>query len=151
MCIPWKETRILLQMLYYCLFAVFCCCCYWLIFFVCFSFCFLGPHLQHMEVPRLGVKSELQLTAYTTATATQDWSSVCSLHHSSWQHWIPGPLRKAKDKTHILINTSWIPFHCATRGILCTIFSWLFLPSFFTSPFLISNCLNLSFPCMSSY
>ena len=23
--------------------------------------CFLGPHLQHMEVPRLGVESELQL------------------------------------------------------------------------------------------
>ena len=27
----------------------------------------LGPHLQHMEVPRLGVKSELQPLAYTTA------------------------------------------------------------------------------------
>jgi len=30
---------------------------------------FLGPHPQHMEVPRLGVESELQLTAYATATA----------------------------------------------------------------------------------
>ena len=30
--------------------------------------CFLGLHLQHMEVPRLGVESELQLPAYTTAT-----------------------------------------------------------------------------------
>ena len=30
-------------------------------------FVFLGPHLQHMEVPRLGVESELQLPAYTTA------------------------------------------------------------------------------------
>ena len=27
--------------------------------FVCFLFCFLGPHLWHMEVPRLGVISEL--------------------------------------------------------------------------------------------
>jgi len=26
--------------------------------FVCF-FAFLGPHQQHMEVPRLGVKSEV--------------------------------------------------------------------------------------------
>ena len=26
---------------------------------LCFCFCFLGPHLWHMEVPRLGVKSEL--------------------------------------------------------------------------------------------
>ena len=31
------------------------------------SFVFLGPHLRHMEVPRLGVESELQLLAYTTA------------------------------------------------------------------------------------
>ena len=28
-----------------------------------FFFSFLGPHPQHMEVPRLGVKSELQLLA----------------------------------------------------------------------------------------
>ena len=28
---------------------------------------FLGLHLWHMEVPRLGVKLELQLLAYTTA------------------------------------------------------------------------------------
>ena len=27
-------------------------------FFVCLFFVFLGPHPQHMEVPRLGVKSE---------------------------------------------------------------------------------------------
>ena len=33
---------------------------------------FLWLHLQHMKVPRLRVESELQLTAYTTATATQD-------------------------------------------------------------------------------
>ena len=33
-------------------------------------FPFLGLHLQHMEVPSLGVKLELELPAYTTATAT---------------------------------------------------------------------------------
>ena len=47
---------------------------------------FLGPHPQHMEVPRLGVELELQLPAYTTATATRDLSHVCELHHSSQQH-----------------------------------------------------------------
>ena len=26
-----------------------------------FSFSFLGPHLQHMDVPRLGIESDLQL------------------------------------------------------------------------------------------
>ena len=39
-------------------------------FLVLFCFCFLGLHLRHMEVPRLGVESELQLVAYATATAT---------------------------------------------------------------------------------
>ena len=37
-----------------------------------FLFCFLGPHLQHMDVPRLGVKLELELSAYTTAIAALD-------------------------------------------------------------------------------
>ena len=34
----------------------------------------------HMEVPRLGVESELQLPAYTTATATQDPSHIFDIH-----------------------------------------------------------------------
>ena len=37
-----------------------------------FFFVFLGLYPQHMDVPRLGVDSELQLLAYTRATATQD-------------------------------------------------------------------------------
>ena len=41
----------------------------------------LGPHLQHTEVPGLGVGSELQLPAY--ATETRDPSHVYKLHHSS--------------------------------------------------------------------
>ena len=48
-----------------------------------FFFAFLAPHLWHMEVPRLGIKSELQLQAYTTATATRDPSLVCDLCHHS--------------------------------------------------------------------
>ena len=52
-------------------------------FFFFGHFVFLGPHLWHMEVPRLGVESELQLLAYTAATATRDPSRVCDLHHSS--------------------------------------------------------------------
>ena len=43
-----------------------------IIIFLIFIFCFLGLHLQHMQVPRLGVKSELQLLAYTTTMATPD-------------------------------------------------------------------------------
>ena len=40
------------------------------------SFFFVWPHLQHMEFPRLG---ELQLPAYTPATATWDPSRLCDL------------------------------------------------------------------------
>ena len=41
-----------------------------------------------MEGPRLGVELELQMPAYTTATARQDPSHICDLNHSSWQCWI---------------------------------------------------------------
>ena len=45
-----------------------------------FLFCFLGPHLWHMDIPRLGVKLELELPAYAAAIATRDPSRVCDLH-----------------------------------------------------------------------
>jgi len=66
--------------------------------------CFLGPHLRHMEVPRLEVKWELQLPACATATAMQDLSCVCGLHHSSRQHRILDPPSKARDQTRILMD-----------------------------------------------
>ena len=68
-----------------------------------------------MDVPKLEVKLELQLPAYTTATATQDPSPICDLHHSSRQHQILNPLSKAKDRSRILADTSGILFRC-TRG-----------------------------------
>ena len=43
-------------------------------------------HLRHTEVPRLGMELELQLQAYTTATALS-------------------PLSQVGDRTHILTNT----------------------------------------------
>ena len=61
-----------------------------------------------MEVPRLGVQSELQLPAYTTATATPDLSHICNLHHSSQQCQIPNPLSEARDRTHILMDVRFI-------------------------------------------
>ena len=65
-------------------------------------------HLWHMEVPRLEVELELQLLAYTTATARQNLSCVCNLRHSSWQHQNLNPLSRARDGTHILMDTSWV-------------------------------------------
>ena len=64
-----------------------------------------------MEVPRLGVELELQLPAYTTATAMLDPSHVCNLHHSSRQHQIFTLLSGARDRTHVLMDASWVRYH----------------------------------------
>ena len=87
------------------------------LFFLFVCFCFLGPHPWHMEVSRLGVKSELQLPAYTTATATRDPSHVCDLPHNSPQHQILNPLIEVRDRTCVLMDTSWICFHYTWVGI----------------------------------
>ena len=79
-------------------------------------FVFSGLHLTHMEVSRLAVQSELQLQAYTTATATWDWIRVCDVHHSSWQHQIINPLSEARNRTCNLMVPSQIRFCCATTG-----------------------------------
>ena len=62
--------------------------------FVCLFVVSLGLHLRHMEVPRRGVESELQLLACTPATATRDRSRVCDLQHSSRQRRILHPLAR---------------------------------------------------------
>ena len=79
---------------------------------------FLGErgHMRHIELPRLGVKLELQLPAYTPAIAMCDLGQVCDLHHSSRQGWILNPLIKARDWTHILMVTSQVLNQWATRG-----------------------------------
>ena len=47
-----------------------------------FFFSSLGPYLQHMEVPKLEVESELQLLA--CATAMPDLSHILDLCYSLW-------------------------------------------------------------------
>ena len=73
--------------------------------FFCFFFLFLGLHRKHMEVPRLRVELEVQLSAHPTATATQYPSRIYDLHHSSWQRWILTHwMRPGTEPT-----SSWIP------------------------------------------
>ena len=79
-------------------------------------FIFLGLHLRHMKVPRLGVESELQLPAYASATTTPDPCHICKLHHSSWPCRILNLLSEARDGTRDLMAASRIHFHCATMG-----------------------------------
>ena len=69
-----------------------------------------------MDIPRLGVELELQLLAYATATAMQDPSCICDLHHSSWQGQIPNPLSEARDQTRVLMDPSPVHYYWAAMG-----------------------------------
>ena len=62
-------------------------------------FFFSGSHLQHMEVPKLGIKLEMQLLADTTVTL--DLSHICDLCCSLQQCQILNPLSKPKNWTCI--------------------------------------------------
>ena len=73
-------------------------------------YAFIGPHTWHMEVCRLRVKLELELPAYTTATATRDLTCVCDLHNSSQQCRILNPLIEARDQICVLMDASQILF-----------------------------------------
>ena len=55
---------------------------------------------------RLGVELELQLPATATATAIPDLSHICNLHYSR----ILNPLNKARDRTCILVDISWVHY-----------------------------------------
>ena len=59
-----------------------------------------------MKFPRLGIKSELQMLAHATATATGDLRCICDLHHSSQKYQILNPLSEARDRTCSLMDTS---------------------------------------------
>ena len=95
--------------------------------YVCMYFCLFWPYLQHMEVLKLVVESELQLMAYTTATATRDPSHVCDdLYHSSRQCWILNPLSKARDRTCVLMDASQVHFHWAMTETLIYLYLSIF-------------------------
>ena len=61
-------------------------------YFILLHFILFWPYLGHLGIPRLVVKSKLQLPAYTAATATPDPGHICDLHHSSRQHQFLNPL-----------------------------------------------------------
>ena len=75
------------------------------------SFCFFRATPMAYGSSEDRVQSELQLQVYATATAMPDPSRLCDLHHSSWQRWIPDPLKQARDQTRILRDTNWIHFY----------------------------------------
>ena len=68
----------------------------WLYYY--YYYCHFRAVPRHMEIPRLGVESELQPLAYPTATVTSDLSHVCAVTSTtahgntrSLTHWVrPG-------------------------------------------------------------
>ena len=69
----------------------------------CFAFLQAAPEV--CGIPRLGLKSELWLLAYLTATESQDRavSETFSRAHGNDIH---NPLREARDQIHILMDTN---------------------------------------------
>ena len=79
-----------------------------------------------MEVPRLGVELELQLPAYTSATATPDLSHIWDLHHAhsnagSLPHWARPGIEPS-----VLMDTSQIDFRTPEYvGLISGIVDWV--------------------------
>lgn len=103
-----------------------------------------GTHSWHLEVPRLGVESKLQLPPYATATVMWHPSHICSLHCGSWQCWIPNPLSKARDQAYILMVTSGFVTAEPQRELL-------FLTCIFCLPFWVPFPLIRSLPDTSTW
>ena len=55
-----------------------------------------------------GVESELQLSAYTIATAAWDPSCIYDLYHSLQRCQILNPLSEARDQTRDLKDARWV-------------------------------------------
>ena len=75
-----------------------------------------------MEVPRLGVQSELELEAYTTSMTTWNLSCIYDLCCNS--RWILNPLSEARDWTWVLMDTSWVRYCWAPRGTPLSVTLW---------------------------
>lgn len=75
-----------------------------------FFFGFWGPHLQHMEVPRLGVRTGATAAGppHNHSNARSEMRCVWDLHHSSLQWQIINPLNETRDGTRVLRDTSLI-------------------------------------------
>ena len=76
---------------------------YWVFFIFVFVFVVLGPHLWHMEVPRLGSNAGQQHSHSHT-----DPSHIHNLCRNLWQCQILNPSSEAGNRTHIFKDTSQV-------------------------------------------
>ena len=102
-----------------------------------FFFFFLGSHLWHMEVSGPGVKSKLQLPAYSIAVATPYPSSLCDLHQSfAATHWAWPGIKPASSQ-----RQCWVLNPLNHNRNSCTNPFWVFTSSMI---------LNTTFPLLAS-
>ena len=92
-----------------------------------FFFPILWLHLQHMEAPRPGAESELQLPAYTTGMShrIQGSSATYPAAHGNARSF--SPLSKGRDQTHILMDST---SGSTMETPVFTFFFWSFLGPF---------------------
>ena len=91
-----------------------------------FIFCFLGSRLRHIEVPRWGVKLELQLPA--TATAMRYLIHIWDLHYTAAHgnagfliHWQRPRIKSASSRILVGFLTPWArgtPYYLTTDSYL---------------------------------
>ena len=82
---------------------------WWAIFFLLFR---TTPTVYGNSQARAWIGATSGSLCHSHSNAGSD--HVCDLYHSSQHCWIPDPLSEARDRTCILLDTSWIWFHCAT-------------------------------------
>ena len=83
-----------------------------LLFIYLFILVFLGLHLWHVDVSRLGVTLNLLLPAYARVTGTRDPSYICDLQHSSRQcrcltHWAKPGIKPASSQILVGVINRW--------------------------------------------
>ena len=61
-----------------------------------------------MEIPRLGVKSELHLPDYAPSHSNVEPELICGLHCSSQQRQIFNPPSEARDQICVVMDTSQV-------------------------------------------
>ena len=75
------------------------------VFFFFFNL-FLQPHLQHVEITRLGASRSSRCRLIPQPQQRQKRATSVTYTCNLWQHWVLNPMSEARAQTHILMDTS---------------------------------------------
>ena len=110
----------------------------WALYIFFSNILFLWPHLCHMEVPRLGVESELQLQP--TLQPWQHWIQAASVTYAtacsntrSLTHWVRPGIKPASSQRHLVLNLLNHNGNSLYILILLYMSYWIFQFSYFHS------------------